>query len=501
MAKKRVLRAADLFCGAGGTSSGLKAACDEQGIELKLTAINHWAKAIQTHKANHPYAEHMRASLDNLDPKKVIPEGYLDLLVASPECTHFSRARGGRPKLDQKRASPWMIMKWLGDLYVKNVLIENVPEFTKWGPLDKKGKAIKSREGELFQQFIASIKAYNYNVEYKVLNAADYGDPQSRQRLFIIAKKGNQKISWPASTHSEQGEDTFFGPMKKWRTAREIVNFDDKGKSIFERKKPLAANTMRRIMAGLRKFCSKDLEPFLVMMYNTNDARSLDRPCPTVTTAKHIGLCQFLVSNKGKSNAASADRPLPTVTTKDYLGVCTPMILGQQSGAAARPIDSPVPTVSTAGAIALIEPLILKYYGTGVASSIDKPLGTVTTKDRFALLESFIIPNFGERKGQQPRVQSLDKPLAAVTSHGAGALVQPVINGYKLDILYRMLRPRELARAQSFDEKYWFAGKQKDVVAQIGNAVPRSLGKALCGAIINPAKAIRVLPEREVCAA
>jgi DNA (cytosine-5)-methyltransferase 1 len=179
--------AADLFCGAGGTSQGLVMAANEMDADLTLTAVNHWQVAIDTHSANHPYAQHLCTGLDNVDPRKLVPSGRLNVLCASPECTHFSSARGGKPCSDQSRASAWHILRFAEALYIDNLVIENVREFQSWGPLDVTGRPMKSKRGQLFEQFIASLRALGYRVEWRVLNCADYGDPTTRERLFIIA--------------------------------------------------------------------------------------------------------------------------------------------------------------------------------------------------------------------------------------------------------------------------------------------------------------------------
>lgn len=482
-----MIKAADLFCGAGGTSTGLKLACEEKGLELDLLAINHWDVAIETHTKNHPNARHLCESLDNVNPRKVVPGGKLDILVASPECTHHSNARGGRPMSDQSRASAWHILRWIEALHVKNVLIENVREFKDWGPLGANGRPIKKKKGELFKAFISSIKATGYHVDYRIMNAANYGDPTTRQRLFIMARKG-KRIEWPIATHTRTGENTLLGKTIKWKSAREIIDWKLKGKSIFDRKKPLSPNTMRRIIAGIRKFSGPELEPFLVMLYKTSNAANIDMPIPALTTINKVGLCEpFIVDYYGNGKAHDLRKPLPTQTTKDRFGV--------------------------------VEPFIMRFTQTGNDSpnvrSMDEPVPTIMTKQELAVCEPFIVPNFGERDGQIPRVHSINNPLPAVTSAGAGCLVTPLIipqqspgiarsidepiptiatkgaigiampefDGQKLDIRFRMLEPHELAAAMSLDG-YKFTGKKVDIVKQIGNAVPVNLAKHLCMSMI-----------------
>lgn len=327
-----VIKAVDMFCGAGGTSTGLYAAADDVGLSVDLLAINHWAIAIATHSANHSAARHLCETLDSVDPRKAVPSGHLHLMVASPECTHHSNARGGKPMSDQSRASAWHVLRWAEALRVDNIIIENVREFMSWGPLGVNGRPLKSRSGETFQAFMQALRSLGYEVDCRILNAADYGDPTTRERLFVLARKGRKPIVWPEPTHTRTGEPTLFGKAKPWRAAREIIDWDIPGESIFARKRPLAPNTMRRIEAGLRKFCGKELEPFLVVMRGSKADRSqsLDRPVPTITAgAKHMALCEpFIVQFNNNSKAFSVEKPLPTVMSKDKFGLCAPEAQG-----------------------------------------------------------------------------------------------------------------------------------------------------------------------------
>lgn len=510
--RRREITAADLFCGAGGTSEGLARACARTGKKLDLVAVNHWKLAIETHRKNHPEARHVCAALEGLNPRDLVPSGRLNILVASPECTNHSVARGGRPINDQSRASAWLILKWLQELYVESILIENVAEFQQWGPLGVDGRPLKSKKGELFRRFIETLRSLGYAVEWRVLNAANYGDPTTRQRLFILGRRGrNAKITWPAWSHAREP----FAELKPWRPAREIIDWSLPGTSIFNRKKPLAMNTLKRTLAGMHKFNWP--EPFIVVLRNHMDARSLDQPLPTVTAGGH------------------------------HLGLCEPFVLQQQSGGSPRSIESPVPTVATCGAISLV----MANRNNNVPRSVDEPVPTLCTGNHIYKIDPFAVPFFGERRGQAARVHSLDEPLPAVTSHGAGgivaarvqpliiemrngktarsldeplstvttlgahhALAQPFIDKYYgsgvaanvedpldtvtakarfglcqvgdtvYDVLFRMLRPRELARAQGFPERYQFPSESGAATKLIGNAVPTNLAEALCAELI-----------------
>ena len=223
---RKLIKAVDLFAGVGGTSSGLYDAVEETGRKLKLTAINHWPLAIENHKANHPDAEHICARIESLSPRRVVPEGKLNILVASPECIFHSNARGSMPINDQLRASAWCIPDWISSLNVESWAIENVKEFRFWGPVNSRGRKIKSREGETYQAYLAALRSLGYTVEDRVLNCADYGDATSRERLFIIGRRGSKKIKWPTPTHIDAGESgVLFEDLQPWRAAREIIDF------------------------------------------------------------------------------------------------------------------------------------------------------------------------------------------------------------------------------------------------------------------------------------
>lgn len=522
--RTKTVTAADLFCGAGGTSTGLARACADLGLGLELMAINHWQVAIETHVLNHPGARHLCESLDNVDPRKMVPEGHLKILVASPECTHHSIARGGKPMSDQSRATAWHILRWAEALYIENIVIENVREFRTWGPLGANGRPMRSKRGELYRNFLSSLRALGYTVEDRILNAADFGDPTTRERLFILAKRGRKPIRWPEPTHAKKPESELFGGVAPWRTAREIIDWTLPGESIFTRKRPLSDATMERIAAGLKKFCGDYAEPFLVILQRNRNARSVDQPLPAVLcSGAHFGVCQpFIVPHRQFHNldVDSVDRPLRTVTTKHGFGLVEPFLVpffGEREGQEPRchSVDDPLPTVTGHGAGGLVQPFITTAEHGGHALPIDDPLPTVTSADAWGLVEPFLVSvNHGDGTGR--RAHSVDDPMPTVTARqGVGVcnpflvkyngtakarpvtepmdtvttrdrfgLVDPQLEGLKIDIRFRMLKPRELARAQGFPDDYAFAGNREAIVKQIGNAVPVNLARALCREIL-----------------
>lgn len=462
----RVVRAVDAFCGAGGTSTGLAHACRDIGADVDLLAINHWDLAVKTHAANHPWARHLQSRLESVRPRDAFPGGKLDLLVASPECTHHSTARGGRPVSDQLRASAWHLLPWLEELQVDAMLVENVPEFRSWCRVGRNGRPVKKEKGWYFREWIRAIRAHGYNVDWRIVNSADYGDATSRRRLFIMARRGNRPIVWPQPLYSRGGRTA---GTKSWRAARDVIDWSLKGRSIFDRERHLAPRTLARIMEGLRRFGGHDLRPFLVLMEHGGGTRSVEEPVPTITTARGgtMGVAEpFVVRtnfhpSNGRMGAAPrcVSDPLPTVLGASVgLGVVEPFIVpnfGERDGQAPRchSVADPLPAVTSHGAGAIVEPFLTSYYGTSTVSSIEAPVPTVTTRDRFGL-------------------------------------VQPVINGRALDIRFRMLEPRELAAAMGFPSDYAFTGNRTEVVRQIGNAVAvqtaRWLCRALLGGVPNP---------------
>lgn len=466
--------AADLFCGAGGSSTGLVRAAESLSVPLDLLAINHWPVAVDTHTRNHPWARHMCADLSTIDPSKAIPGGRLDLLIASPECTHHSIARGGKPCSDQSRASAWHVLHWAERLQIDRILIENVKEFESWGPLTNKNLPDKRRKGETFQAFIAALRSLGYTVDWKILNAADYGDVTTRRRLFVQAARGRRKITWPEPTHAG-----------KWRPASAVIDWSIKGESIFSRKRPLAPKTLARIEAGLKKFGG---ESFIAILRGRSVTSDVESPLPTITAGGtgtgHFALCEpFNVAHGGPPDcrAKAIDEPLGTIPAghRGEFAICEPFILGQHSGGAPRAVSQPVPTICTESrGIALVEPFIIpmEHSGRQPVRSTSHPLPTITTArgGSFGLCEPFLTKYYGTG-GAVP----VTTPLDTITAKQRFALVEPS----RMDIRFRMLQPHELAAAMGFDG-YHFAGTKTDQVRQIGNAVSVRTAQALCRSII-----------------
>jgi DNA (cytosine-5)-methyltransferase 1 len=549
--RRKVVLVADLFCGAGGSSTGAERAIASLGQRMKLVALNHWSVAVATHQKNHPHAKHFLVDVYKTKPRDAVPGGRLDLLMASPTCTFFSRARGGKPISREQRfgrMTPVQVLRWCAELDVRCLLVENVPEFQHWGPVSRRtGMPIREKRGLYFRAWVRRLERLGYAVEWRALCAADYGDATTRQRFFLLARKDGEPIAWPAPSHSKDGSTG-----ARWRPAREIIDWSIPGKSIFSRERPLSPKTLARIYAGAVKF--RWPEPFLVVLRQHMSAQGLDAPLPTITAGgTHLGRAQprvvrsakhrrnalcvrdaeqpiptvttdgglavaeaVILPQNGSNPPRSAERPAPTITTTSRgIGLAQPVILPQGGGGAARPVDEPVATVTTDGAHALIAP----YYGaTQAAKSSGEPLPTVTARDRFGLVTpvthaddsgrarsleeplptvtaaprgelAFIAAAFGERPTQAPRVHSIDEPAPTICATGRVQLVEGEQAAERVDVLFRMLQPHELAAAMGFSDEestYEFVGTKEQVTKQIGNAVPVRTASALVKALLSP---------------
>jgi DNA (cytosine-5)-methyltransferase 1 len=523
------LKIADLFCGAGGTTTGAMQAINALGRDVEFVAVNHWPVAIATHEANHPNVRHYCKDLDTANPCEIVPEGFLDLLLASPECRFHSPAQGGRPLDEQNRASAWHVVRWAERLYIRRIVVENVPRFVKWGPLDRRGRPVKSREGELFTAWVRTLEAIGYRVEWRVLNAADYGTPQTRRRLFVQARRDGRRIVWPDRTHAPRGhEGTLHQQLETWQAARSAIRFD-KFRHLARpvEEKSLSPKTLARIAEGVKRFChGVDIEPFLVTLRNSrgrgpeSSVTSLDDPLRTITCGRNHTLIEpfliahfgeapgqkprvhsiedplptvthrgagdliepFVIPQGGGGIARSADEPLPTVATDGAIGVVEPFIVPQDQGAPARSVEEPLPTLrTTSRGVGVVEPFLLVKRQHDEARSLDEPLTTITGSGRnHFLVEPYLVrSNRGPDWGDV--VRDLENPLPTITQKNGVGLVEPQIEGGRLVLLHRMLQPEELALGQDFDG-YEFTGTREQQTKQIGNAVPIKLARAMTAA-------------------
>ena len=445
MTKKRRLQGIDLFCGAGGFTAGAVAS---GFVDMRL-AINHWRPAIYSHRENHPDTRHICARIDDVDPRndKTLPA--CDLLLASPECTHHSNARGGRPIDDQKRATPWHVCVWAEAKRPDWIVVENVREFRNWGPLTKAGRPNKRQKGQTFKAWIKAIESLGYQVDHQLLNAADFGAPTKRIRLFIIARRrrSHKDIPWPEPTHTPE----------QWLPAAGIIDWQKPCPSIFTRKRPLAPKTLRRIEIGLEKF----VKPFVVKLRNNATVGDIGDPLGTITAGGgHHGLCTpFFLPRPGiydsrtPKRSRSVNEPLPTIIASDGPGhLVMPYLIdvnhGDHGGGHVHDLATPLGTVTSSNGKGLVFPFLTKYYGTGGVAPVTAPLDTITAKDRFGL-----------------------------------TLIETMRELGVVDIGFRMLGVDELLRAQGFPGDYFLHGTKAEQVKQIGNSVSPPVAKAICTTI------------------
>ena len=460
MSWREIYRWCDLFCGAGGNATGVINALDARGFRHEGWAVNHCQYAVKTMQINHPSVHTLEMDLEAVVPSDVIPYRHLDHLHASPSCTHHSRAKGGRPRSNQLRSQPDLLMRWTDDIDITMLSVENVPEFTDWGPLDYYGRPIERLKGNCFKAWIGSLEARNYIVEWRIVNCADYGDATSRRRFFLKAiKRGRERIRWPEPTHAENPQPDLWGNMpERWRGVKECLDLADTGRSIFDRERPLAENTLRRIAAGAKKYWGIDLKPFIVRLRNNQDVASIDDPISAIAcSGAHHALCSLVVIdhfNGGDVHDCSC--PIGTLTTHDRYSVMQPLVLGQQGGAECRPIDRSCPTISCAGAIRMVTPIVL---------DMSRPAGC-----------------------DSGHIGTADRPIRTITTFDNMQGVFPVLaDGRVIDIRMRMLKPSELAAAHSFPSDYVLTGNRTQQVKQIGNSVPVRTAEAMMAADLEAA--------------
>jgi len=486
----------DNFAGGGGASTGIELAI---GRSVNV-AINHDPMAIAMHEANHPQTYHYCENVWVIDPRTVIPGRPIGLIWLSPDCTHHSKARGGKPREKNIRGLAWVAVRWAATRRPRVIMLENVEEFQDWGPLDKDGKPIKAQKGRIFRIFVNALRKQGYAVEWKVLKACDFGAPTTRKRLFLIARCDGLPIVWPVPTHGEpKSPAVTAGRILKYRTAAEIIDWDISCPSIFERKRPLADNTMRRIARGMFKYVINNpdpfIAPFVIKVNHSKDeafrGQGIDKPLQTITGKNGWGIVTPFISRQfGQSIGHSVDTPLATVTAggggKSQLITA---FLAQyhtesaRSGVRGQALDTPIMTLDTSNRYGLVTGNLIKFRGDNIGSGYDEPVPTITAGGlHIGEVRAFLIHYYGASVGQDLR-----NPLGTVTTHDRFGLV--LIKGtlYQIiDIGMRMLTPRELYNAQGFPVTYiinpGFKGKpfpQAEQVAKCGNSVSPVLPNAL----------------------
>lgn len=458
----------DSFAGGGGASLGIEWALGRSPD----IAINHDKEAISMHRANHPGTKHYVENVWKVDPKKACGGRPVGLMWLSPDCKHFSKAKGGKPREKKIRGLAWIAVHWAKTVRPRVICLENVEEFIKWGPLLADGTPCKARIGQTYRKFVRKLETLGYQVEARELVAADYGVPTSRRRLFLVARCDGAPIVWPKATHGKG--------RAPYRTAAECISWEIPCPSIFERTRELAANTQRRIARGIRKYVIDSPEPFIVPVAHAGDARahSIDEPMRTITGAhrgEHALVQPFIVNNLSHNVPRSTDEPMATILTGGHKVLVQPFIAGvggRMSQTLERDLGRPMQTITSKGDAALVAPMLSAFYGDKgrpssnrcrdmrdplptqtadprfalVAPSLvrvahgerDKngkkrgqgehecgaPLPTVTASNDFALMGATLIQTgYGERPGQAPRVPGLHKPIGTLVDGQKHALV------------------------------------------------------------------------------
>ena len=480
----------DNFAGGGGASTGIEMAT---GYSVDI-AINHDPEAIRMHKANHPYTKHYCEDVWQVDPVKACNGHPVGLAWFSPDCKHFSKAKGGKPKDKKIRGLAWVACRWAGLVRPRVIMLENVEEFKTWGPLNRRHHPIKSKRGKTFQKFIKQLTDLGYDVQFKELIAADYGAPTMRKRFFMIARCDSKPIVWPEPTHAPaDSEAVKAGLLKPYVGAYTQLDFSLPCPSIFDTSeeikekygiravRPLAPNTMKRIARGLKKFVLENSEPFIVQV---NHSRAKSDYC------KSTKLTPYLSVNRENHFGSDLREPVHTITGNNQHMLMTPTLIQYHSETAqgdvrGQTIKDPIMTVDGTNRYGLVTSFLSKFYKTGIGQDIREPLGTVTANaggGHFGEVRAFLIKYYGKGTGQDVK-----EPLDTVTAQDRFGLV--TINGtdYQIvDIGLRMLEPRELYGCQGFPDDYIidrdYTGKtypRSEQVRRCGNAVCPPLPAAL----------------------
>lgn len=430
----------DNFAGGGGASTGMELAT---GRPVSI-AINHDPDAILMHRTNHPYTEHLQASVWDVDPRKVCRGRPVGLAWFSPDCKHFSKAKGAALVDRNIRGLAWIVLRWAGTVRPRVIILENVEEFVTWGPV-RKGKPVKKKAGETFQQWKRQLIALGYDVEHRELVAADYGAPTSRKRFVLIARCDGRPIVWPQRTHAPRdSQEVKDGRLLPWRSAAEIIDWSIPCYSVFDSKqeikekygvnavRPLAKNTMRRVIRGVDKFTIKSGNPFIVPTgYGERQGQSprvhdIQRPLSTVVSTVKQNLCRpvmapFTFSNTGGSVGSDAGEPVHTIRTSGGQVLSAASLIQyhteQTENVRANGVATPLPTVDAANRYGLTCANLVEYFGNGAPLDVMEPMHTVTSHDREAVVAAHIQKFYGGVVGEDAQ-----EPLPTVTAVDHNAL-------------------------------------------------------------------------------
>lgn len=456
----------DNFAGGGGTSTGLEAAF---GRPVDV-AINHDPKALAMHRANHPDTKHYCESVWDVDPIEVTGNQPVGLVWLSPDCKHFSKAKGGKPVEKKIRGLAWVALRWAAKTRPRVIMLENVEEFKTWGDLGADGKPCPKKKGQTFNSFVNALKKQGYQVKWQELRACDYGSPTIRKRFFLIARRDGLPIIFPKPTHGHPDSlEVKKGKLKPWRTAAECIDWSIECPSIFTRPKPLAIATLERIAGGLKKFVLDNPNPFIVNgiapvlteCANASNKRSMpiDEPLRTICAqtkgGHHALIAPFLAKNYTGVLGSSATDPVHTITAKDHNSLVISHLSKLKNGCIGQDVGEPIHTMTTVNQFAEVRAFLTAFYGNEKdGNSVSEPLRTIPTKDRFGLV-------------------TVDQQQYQI-----------------VDIGFRMLQPVELFKAQGFPESYVFSYgldehgntinlTKTEQTRMVGNSVCPQLSEAL----------------------
>lgn len=518
----------DSFAGGGGASTGIERALG-RAVDI---AINHDPAAVRMHEVNHPHTRHFCESVWDVDPRKVCGGRSVGLAWFSPDCKHFSKAKGKKPVEKRVRGLAWVVLRWAATVAPRVIMLENVEEFVTWGPLVKDADGLcypcPKNKGRTFRSFVNALRRHGYEVEYKELRASDFGAPTIRRRLFLVARRDGAPIIWPEPTHGDpKGPGVLSGRLLPWRTAAECIDWSLPCPSIFERKRPLAEATLRRIAKGIMRYVVESPEPFIVSYYGEKSGdkgrgQKLEEPLRTQTTENRFALVTPVLTecaNASSPRCMPADEPLRTIcaaTKGGHHALVSAFLAKHYGGVVGTPLDVPTGTVTTVDHHSLVSASLVRNFGTSHGADVSAPLLTVTSKAKDSLVTSHLVKLRGTcRDGQavtepMPTVTAggmhvgevrafllkyygtghdaqLGEPLHTVTTRDRFGLVTVRGEEYRIvDIGMRMLSPRELFRAQGFPADYIIdrdgAGRpisKTDQVARCGNSVCPPMAEVL----------------------
>lgn len=525
----------DLFAGGGGASTGIEQAIDRH-VDI---AVNHDPQAVSLHEANHPQTRHFVSDVFEVDPLAVTDGRPVGLLWASPDCKHFSKAKGGKPVSNKIRGLAWVVVKWAKLVKPRVICLENVEEFQTWGPLGDDGRPCPERKGTTFQRWKKQLENLGYVIEHRELRACDYGAPTIRKRLFLVARRDGQPIVWPEPTHGAPDSlPVRQKRLKPWRTAAECIDWSIPAPSIFERDRPLAEATCRRIAKGIMRYVMEAAEPFIVETpYGDRNSSHLQqsvanwgharrgraRTAPVQGDRIRVGRARDGLGSRALSASTGSVRGARGIDPSTHALSGATLIqtgYGERPGQSPRVpgLDKPLGTVVAGQKHALVSAFLAKHYTGVVGSALPDPMATVTSVDHHSLVAAHLVHmGHGEGKDGSKRfshgIRDVAQPLNTVTAQGASAgLVQAFMVKYYgtdqdpnlreplhtvttkdrfglvtvkgeryaiVDIGLRMLTPRELYRAQGFPDTYRIdtgaAGEPITKTAQV-----RMCGNSVC---------------------